>query len=256
MPPALGAKRTSACRVLITVGIACGAGVVEPLARGFHRGATGRLKWWLDTGRCRGRSGCDSPGLAPWSGPGEHMPGGRAAPAVLSDVDDAVRPDGRKKPTPTICGRQGTACARSRGRCGVLTRDVALRPRAAVLRADGHATARRGQIAAGWLATADGRTVNQPVCCPAGRSDVSAPGSVWPWVAARGAADDGEGRDLAEAVGAGRQPGASPRASPAGTDVVQVRLVAPVAGPGLEPPDPRDTPADAPWIPGRCLSCR
>ena len=48
---------------------------------------------------------------------------------------------------------------------------------------------------------------------------------------------------------------ASTRSPPSGTSGGEVRRVAPVAGPGMEPPDHRDTASDAPGIHGQCLEC-
>jgi hypothetical protein len=128
------------------------------------------------------------------------MTGGRAAPAVRSDVEASVRQDVRKKPPPTRVGREGTAWGWISGRCLVLTRDVAILPLAAALMAAGHSQARRGQIAAGWRATADWRTGHDPVLCPDVRIDVSAPGGLLQVVSARGVEDSCAGRDVDEAV--------------------------------------------------------
>ena len=139
-------------------------------------GATGRITRVLDTGRCPHRRGGDRTGRAPVSGPVAPMTGGRAAPAVRSDVDASVRQDVRKKPTHTRVGREGTDVGWISGRCLVLKRDVAILPLEAALMAAGHSQARRGKIADGWLATADWRTGHDPVLCPDVRIDVSAPG--------------------------------------------------------------------------------
>jgi len=154
----------------------------------------------LDTGLLPGRLGCESTGSEPWSGPVAPMTGGRAAPAVRSDVDASVRQDVGQQTTHQRFGRAGTAWGLRSGRCLVLTSDWAIRQREEALLADGHANDRRSQRAEGVLATADWRTGHAPVLLPYGLLAVSAQGGVVPVVSARGLADDGAGLDVDAAV--------------------------------------------------------
>src|SRR2546430_13501974 len=146
-----------------------------------------------------GRMGFASTGIEQWSGPVEHRTVGRAEHAVIADVDESVRQDGRKKPTHQSFGGEGTAFELSSGRVLVLKRDVASLQLEDVLLADGHSQEIRGKLSEGVLATADWLTVNHPVFCPDVRIDLREQGGVWPVVSDLGAEDDCAGLDMDEA---------------------------------------------------------
>ena len=140
-----------------------------------------------------------------------------------------------------------------RGRGLIGAREVAICQREEVLVADGHAQAVRGQIPEGCRATADGLAVHDPVLVPAGRIHAGAPRSLVPVIAELRSDEQGEGRDMDQAVVAGRPPGVLGRESPAGTEVMPVGMVAQIAGPGLEHAHQAELAADAPAIEGACL---
>jgi hypothetical protein len=163
-------------------------------------GATGSLNRLFDPGLGPGRLGCDSPGREPWAGPVAPMTVGRAEQAVISDVDASVRPDGLKKPTHTLFGREGPAWGLSSGRCLGLTRDVAILPLEDARMADGHSNDLRGKISEGVLAPADWLTGHDPGLCPDVLIDVSDQVGFLPWVADLGWEDSCAGRDVDEEV--------------------------------------------------------
>jgi hypothetical protein len=121
---------------------------------------------------------------------------GRAAQAVLSDVDASVRQDGLKQTTTTLFGREGTELALIRGRCLGLPRDVAILPLEDALMADGHSKALGGKRSEGVLATADWRTVHAPVLVPSGLIDLSEQVGFLQLVSELGLEDSCEGRDV------------------------------------------------------------
>jgi len=114
------------------------------------------------------------------------MPVGRAAQAVIADVDASVRQEVRQNTTHTRFGREGTAWGLSSGRFLVLKRAVALLQREDALRADGHSQDIRGKISAGLLATADWLTGHDPVLFPSVRIDVRDQGGFLQWVSELG----------------------------------------------------------------------
>jgi len=128
------------------------------------------------------------------------MTGGRAEPAVIADVDAAVRQDVLQKATPTLFGSEGTDLGLISGRCLGRKRDVAILQREDALRADGHAKESRGTIAEGLRATADGPTVHDPVLCPDVRRDLSAQVGFCQLVSDLGLEAYGEGLDVDEDV--------------------------------------------------------
>ena len=84
----------------------------------------------------------------------------------------------------------------------------------------------------GCLAPPDGLAVHDPVLAPDVRIHEREPVGLLQVMAELGSEEDRQGGDVDQEVLAGRPPGALGRESPSGHEIMHVRMVAQVAGPG------------------------
>jgi hypothetical protein len=197
--------------------------------------------------------GVDGVGTEEGSSPVKPMTVGGAEQAVISHLDASGGPPVLKNTTHTRFGRQRTGVDRVGGRGLGPKGDVALLPREDAVMADGHPTDVRRHLSQGCFPTANRLTVNHPVLVPDLRLHAREPVGLVPVVSELGPAPHRPRLDVDQKVVAGGEPSAIGRESPSRHDVVHGRMVAQVAGPGVQHANHAEAAAHAPGVPRQCL---
>jgi hypothetical protein len=177
----------------------------------------------------------------------------RAEQTVISDFDEAVWEHVLQKPPNELFGGYRTGLALIRGRFLVLKSDFAILQLKDAAVADGHAKDVRGQVSEGRLAPADRLTVHDPVLLPDWRINEWEQGGLFQSVSEFGAEEHRQGLDVHQKVLLGSVPVASGSQSASGHYVVDVRMIAQVARPGMEHAHHRNPAADESWVQSQCL---
>jgi len=121
------------------------------------------------------------------------MPVPWAQEAVIAHLDESVRQDVLQKPADELFGTHRTARELLGCRILILKRDGAILKLEDALIADGHAKDVRSEVSEGFLATADGLAVHDPVLAPGALIHAGEQGGLFQVIAELGPEDHGEG---------------------------------------------------------------
>jgi len=154
--------------------------------------------------------------------------------AIVADLLEAVGQDMLQKAADELRGREGGEFL-SFGLAILITKsDLAVLEFEDPVVAEGHAEDIGGEIFQGGLAAADRLTINDPILVPDLREHLGVEGSFLEGVAELSAEDFAQSLDGHQEAGVfGWEPLALGRKATGGDEVVDVGMVAEIAGPGL-----------------------
>ncbi len=235
-------KKTSAAGS----GSSWGASSGSEWAEQGERCAAVRTKWQ----RSRGGGG-DSYRLKIAGGGGEQLSGllqqlplGGAEQAVVTDFDEAWRQDVLQETMDELLGGDGAVLELVSGGLLVGESDLAIFQLTQAVVADSDAEDIRSEILESLFAGTDGLGMDHPWFAPDAGRDLSKEFGLFESVTELGAEDQGERFDGHEKVLAGSVPAASSREAAAGDEVMDVGMIAELAGPGVEYADHAEAGAD------------
>src|SRR5437870_97435 len=176
-----------------------------------------------------------------------------AEQAVVTDLDEAVGEDVLEEAADELLSGDGAVLELIGGGLFVSESDGAVFQLAQAVVAEGHAKDVRGEILEGLFAGAHGFGMHDPVFAPDARSDCSEQISLFQFIAKLGAEDHGEGFNGHQKVGARGTPAAICTQAAASDDVMNMRVIEQLPGPGMQYAHHAKAAADEPWVLGQLL---